>query len=403
MGGADTFRAPAAAYDRFVGRYSTQLARALADFAAVGPGTRALDVGCGPGALTAVLAERLGAASVAAVDPSEPFAAACRARVPGAGVIVARAETLPFGDGEFDVTLSQLVVNFMSDPEAGVREMARVTRPGGVVAACVWDYAGEMTLLRAFWDAAREVAPERGAAADEGVVMRWCRDGELAELWRGCGLEDVRPGALMVEAEYEGFDDLWAPLPTGIGPAGAFCASLDDRGRAALHEAYRCRLGVGDEPFRLSARAWAAAGTVAGDTARAMPQENTDVVRQAWDHWIRGDLPALFAGYDSEVVWDTSHFRDWPESAYHGVEGVQRFLTEWLDVWDQYEIDVEQIVAAPDGRVVSLITQRGVGRDSGLPMQLEMAQVTTVRDGKVTRIDNYDDRGEALEAVGLRE
>ncbi len=159
MPGAETFRASADAYDRLVGRYGAQLASALIDFASVEPGIRVLDVGCGPGALTAALAGRLGTGNVSAADPSEPFVEACRARLPGVEVVLAAAEALPFAEGTFDGTLSQLVVNFMRDAEAGVREMARVTRPGGVVASCVWDYAGEMTLLRAFWDAAREVDP----------------------------------------------------------------------------------------------------------------------------------------------------------------------------------------------------------------------------------------------------
>jgi SAM-dependent methyltransferase len=262
MPGAETFRASAAAYDRHVGRYGAQLASALISFAGVEPGMRALDVGCGPGALTAALAKRLGPASVAGAEPSEEFADACRDRVPGAEVVVAAAETLPFGDGAFDGALSQLVVNFMADAHAGVGEMARVTRAGGVVASCVWDYAGEMTLLRAFWDAAREVDPDRAAAADEGVVMRWCGEGELAELWRGVGLRDVRLGSLVVRASYSDFEDLWAPLPTGVAPSGAFCKSLDDDRRAALHDAYRRRLAVGDGPFELSARAWVVAGTV---------------------------------------------------------------------------------------------------------------------------------------------
>jgi SAM-dependent methyltransferase len=248
------------AYDRFVGRYSSELAAELTEFAGIAPGQRALDVGCGPGALTETLADRLGAANVAAVDPSEPFVEACRSRVPGAEVVVAPAESLPFGDGTFDVVLSQLVVNFMRDAAAGVGEMARVARPSGTVASCVWDYGGEMTMLRAFWDAAREVDASGAAAADEATVMRYAREGELDELWREIGMKDVRSGALTARASYASFADLWWPLTQGVGPAGAFCVSLDADRRQALHDGLRERLGVGDTPFELSARAWAVAG-----------------------------------------------------------------------------------------------------------------------------------------------
>jgi uncharacterized protein len=132
-----------------------------------------------------------------------------------------------------------------------------------------------------------------------------------------------------------------------------------------------------------------------------MSRANVEILRQGWDAWRRGDMPGLFSHFDPEVVWDTSHFRDWPESAYHGVEGVQRFLTEWLEVWADYEVEVEEIIAAPDGRVVSLVRQRGRGRDSGFPLDMRSAQIATLRDGKVTRLDNYEDRAEALEAAGL--
>jgi len=256
----EIFRASADAYDRFIGRYGAELATALLDFAGIEPGMRALDVGCGPGALAAVLAERLGAANVSAADPSPPFVDACATRLPGVDVLEADAEALPFADGAFDAALSQLVVNFMRDSEAGVREAARVTRPGGIVAACVWDYRSGMTLLRAFWDAAREVDPKRGAAADEGVVMRWCAEGELAELWGAAGLESVRVGSLVASARYANFEDLWSPLPTGVGPAGAFCESLEEDDRAALHDGFHARLGVGDSPFTLTARAWSVVG-----------------------------------------------------------------------------------------------------------------------------------------------
>ncbi len=148
MPGAETFRASADAYDRLVGRYSPQLAAALSDFAGIEPGMSALDVGCGPGALAGELVQRLGAPQVHAADPSQPFVEACRARLPDVEVVLAPAEALPFADGTFDAVLSQLVVNFMRKPSAGVREMARVARPGAIVASCVWDYAGEMTLLR---------------------------------------------------------------------------------------------------------------------------------------------------------------------------------------------------------------------------------------------------------------
>ncbi len=262
MPGAETFRGSVDAYDRHVGRYGSQLASALIEFTGLEQGMRTLDVGCGPGALTAALVERLGTASVCGAEPSEPFREAFRARLPGVEVVAAQAESLLFADGTFDATLSQLVVNFMGDAEAGVREMVRVTRPGGVVASCVWDYAGEMRLLRAFWDAAREVDPERAAAADEGVVMRWCGDGDLGRLWRLAGLRDVRFGALVVRASYADFDDLWSPFPTGVAPSGAFCKTLHEEPRAALRTAYRRHLGVGDGPFELTARAWAAAGTV---------------------------------------------------------------------------------------------------------------------------------------------
>jgi ubiquinone/menaquinone biosynthesis C-methylase UbiE len=257
------FQVPAEAYDRWIGRYSPQLAAALIEFAGIEPGMKALDVGCGPGALSSALVGRLGASNVYAADPSEPFVEACRERLPGVNAIVASAESLPFPDGEFNAALAQLVVNFMSDAEAGVREMARVSRAGGVVAACVWDYGGEMTLLRAFWDSAREVEPARGEAGDESNVMKWSGEGDLAELWKKAGLTDIRFDALHVSATYESFDDLFDPLRSGVAPPGVFYTSLNEDGRAALYDTFRQRLGVGDGPFELTARAWAAAGTVA--------------------------------------------------------------------------------------------------------------------------------------------
>jgi SAM-dependent methyltransferase len=256
-----SFQKPAATYDRFVGRYSDQLARAFVDRLDLAADAVVLDVGCGPGALTAVLAERVGPQRVAAVEPSEQFAAACRARVPEADVHVAGAEALPFADGAFDATLSQLVVNFLPDPDAGLRELRRVTRPGGAVAAVVWDYAGEMTMLRAFWDAALELDPQRAGPLDEGKRFPDCNPDRLAALWTAAGFEQVRTAELVVSAAYADFDDLWAPFTAGVGPAGSYCASLGDDERAGLANAFHRRLGSPYGSFELAARAWMVAGS----------------------------------------------------------------------------------------------------------------------------------------------
>jgi ubiquinone/menaquinone biosynthesis C-methylase UbiE len=261
--GAATFQVAAAAYDRHVGRYAPQLARALITAAGVRPPQRALDVGCGPGALTGELAAVLGAGSVVAVDPSDSFVQACRARHPGVDVRSGAAEDLPVDDDAVDVVVSQMVVNFCTDADAALAEMRRAARGGGTVAGCVWDYAEGMELLRAFWDAAREVDPEAGAAQDEAVVMAYCREGELAALWTCAGLQDVVGGQLVVAAAYDDFDDLWDPLTTGVGPSGAFASGLDADGRDALRAALHRRLGAPERPFELSARAWFAKGTVA--------------------------------------------------------------------------------------------------------------------------------------------
>jgi ubiquinone/menaquinone biosynthesis C-methylase UbiE len=246
-----TFAAPAEAYDRFMGRWSRGLAPLLADFAGVERGMRVLDVGCGPGSLTEHLAVRVGSGQVHAVDPSEQFATACAARVPGAEVGVAGAERLPWADGVFDVVLSQLVVNFLEDPVGGVREMARVAR--SEVAACVWDYE-EMGMLRPFWDAALELNP---AAPAEHLAMRFGKPEELRELWLEAGLAEVETDVFEVEQAYGGFDEYWEPFTAGVGPAGRYCAELTPEARAALREECRARLGSG---FRLSARAAAVRG-----------------------------------------------------------------------------------------------------------------------------------------------
>jgi SAM-dependent methyltransferase len=242
------------AYDRFMGRYSLLLSPQLADLAGVNGGQRVLDVGCGPGALTAELVTRLGPEALSAVDPSEPFVAAARARNPGVDVLQASAEQLPFPDDAFDAALAQLVVHFMSDPVAGLAEMARVTRPDGVVAACVWDHGGGRGPLSLFWEAARELDPE----IDDESQLAGVREGHLAELFEAAGLHEIEETALSANLEHPSFEEWWEPFTLGVGPAGSFVAGLDAERQAELRE--NCRTLLPNAPFVVTAQAWAARG-----------------------------------------------------------------------------------------------------------------------------------------------
>jgi SAM-dependent methyltransferase len=248
-----SFEVGADEYWRFIGRYSEKLAVELADFAGVTAGS-ALDVGCGPGALTAVLVERLGISNVAAVDPSAPFVEAAQQRLPGVDIRLASAESLPFDDDSFDFVLAELVVHFMSDPIAGLREMARTTRPGGTIAACVWDYGGDTGALSPFWKVARTLDP----GIDDESGLAGVREGQLAQLFGAAGLRDVEASALTVSVDFSGFDEWWEPLTLGVGPAGAYVAGLDETTKARLRDA--CRASLPPGPFPISATAWAARG-----------------------------------------------------------------------------------------------------------------------------------------------
>lgn len=251
-----SFDVAAEAYDRFMGRYSTQLSSQMAELAGVRPGQRVLDVGCGPGALTAELVGRLGPEGVAAVDPSAPFVEAARARNPGVSVQQATAEHLPFADDAFDTALAQLVVHFMKDPVAGLAEMARVTRPNGIVAACVWDHGGHQGPLSLFWRAARELDP----SVDDESNLAGAREGHLAELFAAAGLRDIEASVVTASLEHPTFESWWEPFTRGVGPAGAHVASFDPARQVELRE--RCRSLAGEAPFVVTARAWAARGLV---------------------------------------------------------------------------------------------------------------------------------------------
>jgi SAM-dependent methyltransferase len=242
------------AYGRFMGRYSEPLADQFVDWAGVQPGDRVLDVGAGPGALTARLVERVGAASVRALDPSPPFVAALRERCPGVEVLQGPAEAIPVADDAVDAALAQLVVHFMTDPVAGLREMARVSVPGGVVAASVWDVSGGRAPMSDFLRAVRG----RVGGAPEESGQQGTHEGELVDILAAAGLSDVEGGELTVAVHYDTFEEWWEPYTLGVGPAGDHVAGLDDAGREALRQ--RCREVLPPAPFDISATAWCARG-----------------------------------------------------------------------------------------------------------------------------------------------
>ena len=247
-----SFNVSADAYLRFMGRYSEPLAAQFADLAGIRGGQRLLDVGCGPGALTAELAGRAGPEAVSAVEPSGSFVAAARERLPGVDIRQAAAEQLPFGDAAFDAALAQLVVHFMADPVAGLREMGRVTRPGGVVAACVWDHAGGRGPLSAFWQVVRELDP----GADDESNLAGVREGHLAELFAQAGLDAVQVTTLTVTVRQAGFESWWETYTLGVGPAGAYLTALSADRQDELREL--CCRQLPEGPFEISATAWAA-------------------------------------------------------------------------------------------------------------------------------------------------
>jgi SAM-dependent methyltransferase len=250
-----SFEVDADAYGRFMGRYSEPLATKFVALTGPAQGHRALDVGCGTGALTAELVGRLGPGAVSAVDPSDAFVAVVRSRFPEVDVHHATAARLPFPDDVFDFTFAQLVVHFMQDPVAGLREMARVTRRGGVVAACVWDHGGGGSPLTVFWRAVLDLDPH---ARDESGLAG-AREGHLAELFDAAGLRDIESTALTVRASFAGFDEWWEPFTLGVGPAGDYVRGLDATRRDELRG--RCASLLPQQgAVDITASAWTALG-----------------------------------------------------------------------------------------------------------------------------------------------
>jgi SAM-dependent methyltransferase len=251
------------AYEPYVGRWSRLVARQFLAWLAVPRGGRWLDVGCGTGALSEVILEVTSPVAVVGVDPSTGYAAFARRRVqdPRARFAVGDVRALPFPAADFDAVVSGLVLNFIPEPAAAVSEIARVTRPGGVVGAYVWDYAGGMELMRHFWDAAVALDPS-ARELDEGIrFAAICRAAALAELFRGAGLRGVETLAIDVPTVFRDFDDYWTPFLGGQGPAPGYAISLSEERQAALRERIRANLPIAaDGSIHLTARAWAIRG-----------------------------------------------------------------------------------------------------------------------------------------------
>jgi len=254
----------AQAYEQFMGRWSAPLARRFLDELGMPRPGRVVDVGCGTGNLSRAVAERWPGCEVVGVDPSPAFVEAAREGTADLGSRVrfepGRAEELPLDDGSVDAALSLLVLNFVPHPAPAMAEQCRVTRPGGILAAAVWDYGRGMSMLRALWDAAARLDPQ--VTGQDEATMPLGRAGALADLWRRSGLADVRDGSVDVRRRFTSFDDYWDPFLSGTGPAGAYVAGLSDAGREALRAEVRSDLGPG--PFELTSRAWWARGTVPG-------------------------------------------------------------------------------------------------------------------------------------------
>lgn len=248
-------------YEPYVGRWSRLVAREFLGWLALPAGRDWLDVGCGTGALSQTVTERCAPASVTGVDPSAAFIDYARAHVQGpVSFQVGDAQSLPLDTASVDVAVSGLVLNFVPQPAVAVAEMARAARPGGVVAAYVWDYAGRMELMRYFWDAAGELDPA-ARALDEGPRFPLCQPAPLAELFAGAGLQRVEGRAIEVPTRFRDFDDYWSPFLGGQGPAPGYAMSLEEPRRAALRDLIRSRLPIAaDGSIDLVARAWAVRG-----------------------------------------------------------------------------------------------------------------------------------------------
>ena len=255
----------AEAYDRFMGRWSRRVAPLLLSFAGVPDSGRILEIGSGIGTLAFELAKRAGGVHVTGIDLSAEFVAYAVSKnlfPDRASFHVGDAQQLSFTDATFVATISSLVFNFIPDPKKALRELRRVTQPGGRISAAVWDYGERMLMLRTFWDAAAKA--DAGAEKLHEKHMPLCRAGELSQLWRDAGLESVHEQPLDISMRFDSFSDYWEPFLEGQGPAGAYLRTVDSDRLQIIRSAVKRQLSISleREAFTLPARVWAVRGTV---------------------------------------------------------------------------------------------------------------------------------------------
>jgi SAM-dependent methyltransferase len=263
--GAPAYRASdGAAYDWFLGRWTQRLAEPFIDFAKMPADGAVLEVGCGTGSLVGRIASRVPERAVVGTDLSLPYLVQARSNAPQGAYVVSDARKLAFRDGTFAASLAQLVLNFVPDPAAAVAEMKRVTRPGGVVAASVWDFRGGLVYQRVFWDTASGIDPAAGAARDRLFATPLATAAGLTALMTKSGLDEVTTGSLTIRMDYDSFDDYWQPLLGGQGPVGTYAAGLPEERRALVRERVRLAYlaGGADGPRSMTATAWAVRGRV---------------------------------------------------------------------------------------------------------------------------------------------
>lgn len=269
--------ADGAAYEAFMGPWSRAAAEQFLPWLGLPTGLRWLDVGCGTGALSESILRHTSPEEVRGIDQSAGYVAHARAHVSDerARFDVGEATALPVEPASFDAAVSGLVLNFVPDPVATLRGMARAVRPGGEVAVYVWDYAGGMEFLRRFWDAAVSLDPE-ARELDEGRRFPICHPDALGRAFEAADLENIEVSALDVPTVFESFDAYWSPFLGGQGPAPGYARGLSEAKRAELRDRLRSELGPGTSGhIHLSARAWAARGiarTDGGGRADAGPQ-----------------------------------------------------------------------------------------------------------------------------------